>query len=372
MINILHIIYSLEPGGAEQIAFSLASNMNRAKYRAVICSLRGGGLLMPRLTQNGVPTYILYKKRGLDPAVPWRLYRILRRENIHVIHAHNFSANFWGRITGIMARVPGIVCSEHSLCTHKSFLQRRVDSILSRHTDRIIAVSEAVRQTHIEDGRLPEEKITTIYNGISRAQFRGIGEGKAARRRLGLKEEDKIVGIVGSLTPAKDHRSFLEAAVKVSRTVPNARFVIVGDGPLRNEMARLLDEKCLGESTMLLGFREDRLDIMAAFDVAVLSSVREGLPLTLLEYMALGKPIVVTDVGGMPEAIVHGDSGYVVPAQNGDMLADRTIDLLQNRKMALMMGIRASERFRERFTEGLMVKQCEAIYEEVLGKKSER
>jgi glycosyltransferase involved in cell wall biosynthesis len=329
-------------------------------------ALRRGGAVAEQLRNIGVKVFVVGKKRGIDFSVLKVIRDIIDREGIVLIHSHNFSANFWGRIAGRFSSVPCIIATEHSLTSNKNYFQKKCDLILSKFTDCIIAVSEAVRRSHISGEHISPKKIITIYNGISLGDVGSIRPKHEVKKELGLNGSAPIVGIVGRLDRSKGHKFFLDAAGQIRRVFPEAKFIIVGDGKLKESLIELSRAYGLKDNVLFLGHREDRLDVMNIFDVAVLSSIREGMPISLLEYMALKKPIVATDVGGIPEVISDGISGSVVPAGSAELLAERIVHILLQKDVAERMGLQAYSHLVEKFTEDIMVKKIEEIYDGIL------
>ena len=362
-ITVLYVTYGLEPGGAERVVLSLASRLDRRKYRPLVCSLRKGGSLVADFEANDVKVVITRKKRGFDASVLARMKQLIIEERVGVVHSHNFSANFWGRLAGRWARVPIMIASEHTLASDKSPLQQRADAVLCKWTDKIIAVSESVRRAHIATCQIPPDRITTVYNGIDLHEADTARPRHEVRTELGLPGDSPVVAIVGRLAEAKGYRFFLEAAGAVASVLPKTRFLIIGDGPLRETLTETTNRLGLEKHVMFLGYRKDRLDVLNVCDVAVLSSVREGLPIALLEYMLLKKPIVATHVGGVPEAIQDGVTGLLVPPSESGRLALKILDLLCDPTTASRLGLRAHQRLQESFSEDMMVAKTQEVYD---------
>ena len=204
-----------------------------------------------------------------------------------------------------------------------------------------------------------------IRNGIRIAELHPEG-GRRIRTELGIAENIPIVGIVGRLSPQKDYPTFLKAAAEVLRAVPEAVFLIAGDGSLRHELEKLAAGLTIESRVRFLGYRTDILDVVSTFDVFVLSSLWEGLPLAVLEAMALEKPVVATSVPGTAEAVVDGESGYLVPLKDSPVLAQKTVELLRDPEKSRKMGKAGRRRVVDYFDLGRMVDEHERLYRRLL------
>ena len=365
MIRILYITYSLHPAGAERIIYSLAKNLDRSRFKPFICSLKHGGDLAAKFEDLRIPVFLLQKKRKFEYRVFKELRNIIINERIDIVHTHNFPANLWGRIAALSVHCPVIIATEHSLSIRKGWMQRKIDLFLSLHTDKIIAVSEAVRQSLVIDENISREKIITIANGVDFTQFRNLRDPLWVKQALGIDNGTPVIGIVGRLIKDKGHKYLIKAAELVLKKYPNVKFVVVGEGELKQQLFEMLQEIEIVNSFIFTGFRNDRLDYMATFTIAILSSIREGLPVTLLEYMALKQPIIVTRVGGMPEVIENGVSGIVVPEKNYHALAKSIIKLLGDERLRIKYGNNAWECVKNRYSQENMIRKTEKLYEEM-------
>lgn len=368
MLRVLYVTYSLEPAGAERLIYALATNLDRERFIPLVCSLKHGGALVDALRENKVTVYLLNKRNTFDFATFRALKEIIRNEQIDIIHTHNFSANFWGRIAAMSVNTCRIIATEHSLSIRKGWLRKKIDRFLARYTDRIVSVSEAVRHSLIDEEGIEPEKILSIHNGINIEKFRHLRNPESVREELGIDANAPVVGIVGRLIPDKGHKYFLEAARAVQKKVPEVRFLVVGDGKLKGELEVYVHKFGLKGSVLFTGFRSDRIDIMNIFTIAILSSIREGLPITLLEYMALKKPIIVTKVGGMPEVIEDGISGIVIQKKNYHALTESIVKLLGDERLRIKYGNNAWKCVKNKYSEENMIRKTERLYEEMAKK----
>jgi glycosyltransferase involved in cell wall biosynthesis len=303
------------------------------------------------------------------------LYRLMRRERPHVVHTHTAKAGFLGRLAARLAGVPVVVHSFHGHILHgyygpaKSWLLRRMEQALACASDRLIAVSEQVKRDLVAYGVAPPEKITVIPLGFDLDPFlQARAHRHEFRRELGLDGDVLLVGIVGRIFPIKNHRLFLDAAARVAAREPAARFVIVGDGVLRPEMERHARELGIADRVSFTGWRRDLPRIYADLDVLVVSSDNEGTPVSAIEAMATGCPVVGTRVGGLPDLIAEGETGYLVPPKDPEALAAGILRLLQNPPDARRIAARAQQSVRTRFSVERLVADMEMLYSELLSK----
>lgn len=362
-LKVLIVVYKSEIGGAERVAVSLAKGLNRQKYAPLFCCFKGG-ILEKEVQGYKIPVFNLNKSGRFDFLVLFKLLNIIKKEKIDIIHTHSFSPNLWGRVAGIIARVPLIIGTEHTVATAKTNLQKHIDKILAKFTSKIISVSESVKNSLLEEENISPDKILTIYNGID---FTVSTHGKdimdKKRKELGIDLHKKVIVAIGRLEPPKGYEYLLESAKIVTREFPSVLFLIVGNGYLRSDLEKLANDLNIDKNVIFTGHRTDIDDILSMSDIAVLSSVREGFSISLLEYMACKKPIIATDVGGNREAIISGESGIIVPPNNPVALAKGIMKLLTDNKMAEDMGMKARERYNEYFTTQRMIIQIEKIYE---------
>jgi glycosyltransferase involved in cell wall biosynthesis len=232
-----------------------------------------------------------------------------------------------------------------------------------------VTVSEAIRQVRLTRERLPPDKLRTIYNFFEGESYRERQDGMEARREFGIPADAALVGIVARLDPVKALDILFAALSEVRKAVPAVRLLIVGDGPLRDELQDLAGQMGLSESVIFAGFRSDVPRVMWAIDVGVLCSHREGLSTVLLEYMAARKPVVATDVGGNAEVVVDGVTGLLVPAGEVQPLAAALTDVLVHPQRAEAMGEAGRERADAVFSAETIVRRIEALYEELLARK---
>jgi glycosyltransferase involved in cell wall biosynthesis len=352
-------------GGAERLATLIAESLDPVRFERWICATRpiAQEHVVGELRAAGVRIVTLRRRGKLDLAAWWPLVSLLRRERIDVVHAHKFGSNVWAASLGRLAGVPVVVSHEHTWSYVGQPVRRFLDrELVARFSDAFVAVSPEDRRRMIEVERIPPERIRLILNAVPDHAPRG-GD---LRAELGLPAGAPLIGSVGRIRPQKAH-DFL---VEVVGELPGVHAVVAGDGEpaLVEELRSRIAAAGLEGRVHLLGRRDDVADVLEAVDVAVLTSDFEGAPLSVMEYMAAGKPIVSTAVGGVPALIEDGVHGLLVPARDRVAMATAIDALLRDPERAQELGRRAAERRRAEFDAAAMLRRFEALYEELFAR----
>mgnify|MGYP003393046388 CR=1 FL=1 len=363
VISTVQVIYSLEIGGVEKLAVTIGSHLDQAKFRAAICALDGDGVLAEELVRLGIPYHVLWRK-GIEMGVLARLYRCFRQEKARIVHTHQFAQLLFS-VLPAMAYGAKIVHTEHEYYIYRNNARaRRLFKQLVRFCSALTVVGPEVARYYVEELGVPRQRIHVIANGVNLDQF-GI-EGRESRSRLGLSVDDVVFGIVGRLEPEKDHRTLLQAFRSLIEHQP-ARLVVVGDGRLRSELESYARTLGLEPHVSFLGTRTDIPEVLAAFDVFVLSSVNEGVPLSVVEAMGAGKPVIATEVGGL-RLLVHPEvNGLLVPPADPAALAAAMRSLAGNLTRRQEMGMQGRRIARESFSVSTMINRYQEVYQSVLG-----
>ena len=299
---------------------------------------------------------------------------LIRRESPQIVHTHLFKSDFHGRLAARIAGVPVVVSTLHSIdpwAQERSL--GRLYGWTARFADRVIAVSEDVRRFHAAHTGIPEEKLVTIENGVDIHRFAGLeSAGRSVRKELDIDNAALVFGVVGRLTPPKDHSTFLKAAALILQKAPQARFLLVGEGPLRKDLELQAQEIGLGNALIFTGLRKDIPAVLAAVDVLVFSSLWEGLPVALLEGMAAARPVVATAVGGIPEVVLPDKSAILVPPGDADALAQACLRLSSDSATRHSMGQAGLERVVARYSIDAMIDRTAALYAKLLQERGLR
>lgn len=312
----------------------------------------------------------------------WRLYRLIRCERFDIVHVHTPVAAVLGRVAAKLARVPVIIYTAHGFYFHELMApwKRRliiwVEKVLGRCcTDMLFTQSSEDRETAIRAGIANERKIIWIGNGVDAGGF-VVESDPAVRAELGLSPNDKIVGFVGRLVREKGVEELLKAMGQVIEAIPEAKLLIVGDTLASDRdrrtterLQKLIQRNNLEAVIKFTGFREDIPELLTIMDLFVLPSHREGMPRSILEAMAAGKPVVATNIRGCREEVVHGETGYLVPVRDPDKLAEAIIGILSDRMLSERMGKAGRQRAIEFFDEAQILEKQLAVYQKLIRQK---
>ncbi len=361
------VLHGLNVGGAEVLAARLARQLV-GLYRFVFICLDELGTLGEDLLRDGFPVHVLCRQRGLDWRCARRMAELFRQEKVDLVHAHQYTPFFYGITARFLWRRSPVLFTEHGRWFPDYPRTKRIvaNRLLLERRDRVVGVGEAVRQALIVNEGIPIERVSVIYNGIDVSTFEGPDHRETVREELGLGRDDLVVTLVARLDPLKDHPTAIRTLQHVVRRNANARLVLVGDGPERDSIRALVREHRLDEHVHLIGQRSDVARLLSAADIALLTSVSEGIPLTLIEAMAAGLPVISTRVGGVVEIVEEGRTGLLAPVGDDATLA-RLVDTLANdANLRNRMGQLGRERARELFSERQMHARYLRLYREML------
>lgn len=360
-LNVLHVVLSLDIGGLERVVLDMLRHVSD-RIRPFLCCLEKVGdghdeverLHIPMMEIGG---YGRHKFRTVQ-----KLAAYIRTNNIDVVHCHNFSPHFYGTMAGLVSGVPAITTKHgsHTLNPHYRFWLNRVASLFSK---KIVCVSNDAQVIARQEERDPAKKLITILNGIDTDRF--CGTDKGIKGPYPPKGENRVIGIVARLSAEKDHKTLINAFSIVKKTINDVVLLVVGDGPALEANRLLARTLGLDNSISFLGSRHDIPELMASMDIFVLSSLSEGISLTLLEAMASRLPIVCTNVGGNPEVVADGKTGYIVPPYNPIAMAEKIIALLQDRLLRENFGNAGLARAIDQFSIKAVMKRYEKIYMDV-------
>jgi len=374
-LTVLHVIEAMHQGGAESMVVEHVRHAGPLVC-SIVVALNRGGPALEQVERAGARVQVLGRPRG-GPlgrlARVFTLARLMRRERVTVVNAHNPSGALYALPAAGLAGVPVRIWTEHSVHYRgrHSRLYAALESWLVAGASRIVCVCEAVRQSHAPRHPRHAARFVVVPNGISDAMPVDAWSASRARARaaLGIEGRGPVVLAVGSLTPQKDHATLLEAFGRAAASAPDARLWIAGEGAGRGALEVRRDALGLGATVRLLGARDDVPALLEAADVFVLSSVREGLSVTLLEAMRAGRASVVTRVGGNGEAVEEGVTGFIVPPRNPAPLSRALGQLLTDSALRMTLGRAARACWERRFTAARMVADTERLYRAALARR---
>jgi len=393
-VKVLRIIARLNIGGPAIHTILLTAGLNNAGSHqqgaeglafesTLVTGVEGkyeGNMLDLAAAKGVEPIIIPQLRRNIDPIggliALFKLCRLMRREKPHIVHTHTATAGLLGRLAARLAGVPVILHTFHGHVLRGYFGPLRskalvwMERFLARLSDCIVTVSEGQRRELAGYGIAPLEKITVVPLGFELEALLACESHRGElRRELGLAYENKLIGIVARLVPIKNHRLFLRAAKVVAEAMPQAGFLVVGDGELREELEAYARDLGLDGRVLFTGWRRDLPRLYADLDVVALTSINEGTPVSLIEAMAAGVPVVATGVGGVPDVVVDGETGHLVEAGDVKGMAEAIIELLRDPEKAREMGQEGREAVYPRFAVQTLMANVEGLYAELLRQK---
>jgi glycosyltransferase involved in cell wall biosynthesis len=368
-INLLYMIQSLNNGGAETLAIRLAQNLDKTRFNPAVCSLCDEGPLRDILDSRQTPYITLGKKEGKDMSLPFRIRSVLASRNIHLVHTHNQGPLLYTRLATLCGyRSVKLIHTEHiNMAKEYSYSRRHriINRFLFKGLHGFIGIAEHLSRDFEIRLKNTGALITTILNSVSLPET-GTAPDKALHKELGVAPDRPIIGNVSALRTQKDHATLLQAMRIVVDHQPDALLAIAGDGELKNTLHDLSRELGLTDHVRFLGYRSDVDSLLAQFDIFVLSSLYEGLPLCILEAMAAARPVVATDAEGTNAVVHHGKTGLLVPLQDPAGLAEALLGLLRDKTAAGKLGNAARKLIQEEYNLADMVLKYERFYEQVL------
>jgi glycosyltransferase involved in cell wall biosynthesis len=349
--RLAHITLGLDIGGQEKLLIEHARLADRLRFDLTFVSLTGRGRLAADIEAHGWPVVALEEPPGFRPRMVLRLARVLRRGRIDVVHTHDSKPLIYGTPAARLAGVKRVVHTRHfARLAYITARQTLLASLAARLADCYVCVSRDSARSAASEG-VPRNRLRTICNGIDISRFACTGPSPTGPAVL-----------VARLSAEKDIATLLRATALVVRQQADFRVAIAGSGPQRADLARLANELNLGDSVSFLGEVCDVPGLLAGAQFFVLTSLTEGISLTLLEAMSCGLPVVATRVGGNPEVVVDGETGILVPPTDADALAQAMLVLLKDRDRGRAMGLAGRRRVARHFEIGRMVAAYEALY----------
>jgi glycosyltransferase involved in cell wall biosynthesis len=368
-LRVMFLITSMPVGGAEMLLVNLIRRLDRDHFLPSLCCLKSLGPLGETLAGE-IPTFHDLIGGKYDVRVVSRLAKLFRQQRIDaVVTVGAGDKMFWGRLAARRARVPVVLCALHSTGWPDAIGRLNRCRLLTRWTDAFVGVAAAHGRHLIEQERFPADKVRVIPNGVDIARFQPLADRGALRRTLGLKPDAPVAGIVAALRPEKNHELFLRAAARVRSQFVAAQFLIIGDGSERAGLERLTTELGLNEAVHFLGTRADIPQLLAALDVFVLTSKIEANPVSILEAMAAGKPVIAPRVGSIDESVIDGQTGFLMPPDDERQVAERLGELFADPELALRLGRAGRAAVVARWSLERMVQGYQQLLSEVYDRK---
>jgi len=371
-INILHLYQNSKIGGVQQQIFSLIKSYNKDLFNPIFCCLGNKEKIAEKLEKNGIEVITLNRTNynRLSFKIIKDLYKIIKEKNIHILRTHRYRSNLYGRIAGWLAGVPVIISSVHDNYRSDKKIERKLmNKILSIITDKIVAVSESIKNDIIRYDKINPSKIEVINNGVDTLIFRPQSKDYELLKSLGINNDDIVIGFVGRIVPAKGLEYLLEAFSYLKKEINNIKLLIVGDGAILKDLKNYSIELGISKYSIFTGERQDIQKILSCIDIFVMPSIAEGLPNALLEAMSSGKTVVTTKVGGIPEIIKDRFNGLIIPDKNSEMLAKAIKELITDKDLSEKLGENARHFIIENYSIEAVNKKWETLYLSILREK---
>jgi len=360
-LNVLFVITEMPVGGAETLLVDLIRSLDRRQFCPELCCLKNLGPLGELLAEE-IPAHHGFVSSKYDVTVLGRLTRLMRSRQIDaVVTVGAGDKMFWGRLAAWRARVPVVISALHSTGWPDGV--GRLNRLLTPITDAFVAVAEEHGRYLVERERFPGDKVRVIPNGVdtNRFQFDPIAASRC-RTDLGISGSSPVCGIVAALRPEKNHEQFMRVAESVRQQIEDAQFVIVGDGPCRPQLEQLSSELGITDCVHFLGTRDDIPDLLSMFDVFALTSHNEANPVSILEAMAIGVPVVAPRVGSIADSVLDGKTGFIVPPGDVEQTAERIISIFSSDEIARSMKIMSRQTAADHWS----LEQMVCLYEDLI------
>jgi glycosyltransferase involved in cell wall biosynthesis len=377
--RILQLIDSFDEGGSERQAIDLTRRLYESgKFEIHLATLKAEGVLRTQVEQldlGPVPSFPLrsfYGPAGIAQLAKFVQY--LKKSKIDLLHTHDFYTNVFGMTAGFLAGVKVRIASRRETTGMRTPGQLRLQKTAFALAHQVVANSESVRRKLLEEG-VGDDRISVIYNGLDTMRVRAAETTSRAEKLqiLGLplaSSDQRFVTILANMRhDVKDYPMFLRAAQAVVQAEPKAAFLLAGEGELQQSLRELSSQLKISDRTFFLSRCEHIAELLSVSEVCVLSSKAEGFSNSILEYMAAGRPVVATNVGGASEAIVENETGYLVPSGQDQLMADRIISLLRDSGKACAMGEHGRRVVAHKFSSAALLANTEALYQRLFKQK---
>jgi len=372
-INVLvatdHAGYEGSIAGVGRYLLNTLPEVDREQFNITLVILREAAALDQHLGGTGIQVRQLERSK-FDPFTLLDFIRIIRQEKIDVLHVHQYATSNFGRAAGKITGVP-VVLHIHGPDLHYPAYQKAADWLLANAVDCALAVSKSARQECLRNRSIRPERITILPNGVPLEKFIPLSDEaiRALKERWSIPADSPVIGTVTRLHEEKGNHFFLEAAAQILKQIPEAYFVLAGDGPLLEQLQALANKLGIQDNVIFTGFQDDVVGLLSMFDVKVLPSLAEGHLQALLEAMAMGKAIVATTAGGMGEIISDNHDGCLAPPGDAQVLAEKILYLLQHDQERARLGAAGYRKSRD-YSLQAHVSKLESIYRQLVMEQS--
>ncbi len=362
-LRVMQITHDLALGGLQQVVVNLCRAIDREKFDVSVLCLRDFGQFVPEIEKLGIRVYCLEQKEsGTDYFSFLKVAKILKREKIDIIHTHNTQPFVDGTIASLMSSIKTVVHTDHARDFPDKKRYMFAEWLMSKFVYKVVGVSEHTTQNLIEYEKISKGKVLTILNGVDESTYNIAIDKEKKRKELGINRDGLIIGLGVRLSEQKGVAYLIDAMPEVIKVYPDITLVVAGSGEIENELKRKVYDLGLTTNILFPGARTDIHELLKLFDLYILPSLWEGLPMTILEAMAAGCPIIATNVGGNGMAIENGFNGSLIEKENSKLLAYEILKLLKDKKLREMYVQNSIEIFRNKFSARIMARNYEKLY----------
>ncbi len=368
-MRILHLIASEGLYGAARVVIELSKALKKVHncqpiVGVITNSYNTDVAIIDEAKANDIDVVIFHSNRQLSLKTVLSIKKYIKTENIHLVHCHGYKSNFYGLISS-SNKIPKVATNHNWLISHwKLKLYCLLDALWIRYFDRIVAVSDEIKREMLKY-RIPEKKIEVVDNGIDLGRFNKDISTKEIKREFNINDDNKIVGTIGSLRYEKGHIYLLRAAKEIIENHKYVKFMIIGDGPLRKYLANEIINLGIKDNVIFTGYRKDIPEMLSVFDIFVLPSIKEGLPLVLLEAMAAGKPVIASKVGAVPKIIKNNKNGILIKSKSIPELKSAIDFILDNKEKVERLTTEGYVTVKKEFSSEIMCEKYLNLYKEL-------
>ena len=368
-IRVAHLMQVLHFGGKENGVVNIVNNINPDIFENHIITFLPGGSLQKNVDPERCKVSATGRKWGNDMSLPFKVARILRQNQIDILHTHAWGTLLEGYGGAKIARTPILIHGEHGTMKDDSMKHKILQRYIWKKFDRVLSVSEVLRNQLSQRIGFPASHIHALVNGVNLERFSCVAELDNPKELIDLPADTPVFGSVGRLVKVKNYPLLLRAAKKVFEKMPNARLLMVGAGPLYPETRQLIEDLGISDKVIFNRWKKNIPDYIRAMDLFILPSFSEGMSNTILEAMACSRTVIATDVGGNPELVVNNVTGKLVPSDDDEAMAAAILDLLQNPKKLEQYATAGRKRVEDNFTSDQMYRRYEKLYIELAKEK---
>ena len=349
--------------GAEAVVYHLAKGLQKEPLIKLMVVLLNKGKLAELCLLEGIDTRVIDETRYSFPQIAWRFATLIKGFRPHIIHSHRYKENLLTTLGRHFRHAPKLVCTVHGFSEGHKKLKTRITSIANNAIlrfcfDKIIAVSNDITYRLVRERSFPTHKLVTIHNGI---------EIPSLRNQFKDNKKEIIIGSAGRLVPVKDYKLMVSIANKICKKDSRVKFILAGEGPEKDNIISRIKDYGLDGKFELLGHVDNMEEFYTTIDIYLNTSIHEGIPVTILEAMAHAIPVIAPNVGGIPEIISHGKTGYLMTTRDPDAIADFINELIQHKENLRTVARISREKIEKDFSLDSMVKAYLSVYENILG-----